>query len=110
MKKTRFLAAVVFLCAFLASRAETDEIRTMVHSGHPVKDFVISYDERYVLTRSEGEVCVWDLNNRMLVATIPMFTSEIYAHPTDSRLFYADVAQFRFQEVEDPSPKTATSC
>lgn len=94
MKIKLLFPTVIIMLAALSMSAESDGIQTMLHSGHPIKDFVISYDERYILTRSESEVCVWDLNSRMLVAAVPMFTSEIFAHPTDSKLFYADVRHF----------------
>lgn len=101
MAKVKILTVFIMLIMALASRAE--DIRTMFHRGHQVKDFVISYDERYVLTRSESEVCVWDLNSRMLVATLPLYTSEIFAHPTDSRLFYADTKHFGSESIRDSS-------
>lgn len=71
MTKIKILISSIFMTAAIGASAVNDDIQTMVHQGHPIKDFVISYDERYILTRSEGEVCVWDLNNRMLVATLP---------------------------------------
>lgn len=97
-----FLTALILGMAFTA-RAESDGIRTMLHRGHPVKDFVISYDEKYLLTRSDGEVCVWDLNSRMLLATLPMHTLEIYAHPSDSRLFFADTRMGKADDINDPT-------
>lgn len=106
MTKIKILLASFFMIAALSASADSDGIQTMLHYGHPIDDFVISYDERYILTRSEGEVCVWDLNSRMLVATLPIFTSEIFAHPTDSRLFYADTRQFKAKEIEDPTLAT----
>lgn len=96
-------AAVCFLLLISPIASADDGVQVMLHRGHPIKDFVISYDERYILTRSDGEVCVWDLNNRMLMATLPMFTSEIYAHPTDPALFYADTQEFKLKAIEDPS-------
>lgn len=98
--------ASIFVLIPFTIWAAGDEIKTMLHRGHPVKNFVISYDEKYLLTRSEGEVCVWDLNSRMLVATLPIFTKEISAHPTDSRLFYADTKISTAQTVEDPTINT----
>lgn len=97
-----FLTALILGMAFTA-RTESDGIRTMLHRGHPVKDFVISYDEKYLLTRSDGEVCVWDLNSRMLLATLPMHTLEIYAHPSDSRLFFADTRMGKADDINDPT-------
>ena len=83
--KILLLWAALFITAISAS---ADEIRTMLHRGHPVTDFVISYDERYLFTRSDGEICVWDLNTRMLVATLPVHATYICAHPADYRLLY----------------------
>ena len=94
------------MTAAIGASAVNDDIQTMVHQGHPIKDFVISYDERYILTRSEGEVCVWDLNNRMLVATLPISTYQIFAHPADSRLFYADTKHFNIKGIMDPTLHT----
>ena len=102
--KDSWEAAAEFALALTAAiSVQGADIRTMVHCGHPVKDFAVSYDERYVLTRSEGEVCVWDLNNRLLVAALPLYTTEIFPHPTDPRLFYADVRRFKLKAVEDPT-------
>lgn len=101
--RTLHKTLIVALALTAAISVQGADIRTMVHCGHPVKDFAVSYDERYVLTRSEGEVCVWDLNNRLLVAALPLYTTEIFPHPTDPRLFYADVRRFKLKAVEDPT-------
>lgn len=70
---------------------DTSEVRTMVHRGHPVKSYAISYDEKYLFTRGEAEICVWDMRNLMLVKTLPITTSYIYAHPADSHLIYVRI-------------------
>ena len=103
MEKIKIFLVCLLLSVAFTAGAEGDGIKTMFHQGHPVSDFVISYDEKYVLTRSEGEVCVWDLNNRMLLATLPIHTLEIYAHPTDSRLFFADTRLGSADDITDPT-------
>lgn len=100
MTRIKILLLSIFLCAVPPALAENDAIQTMFHRGHPIKDFAVSYDEKYIFTRSDGEVCVWDLNSRMLMATLPMFTVKIFAHPTDSRLFYADTKVFTLKGLE----------
>lgn len=107
MEKIKIFLASILLGLTFAAGAQGDGIRTMLHRGHPVSDFVISYDEKYLLTRSEGEVCVWDINNRMLVATLPIHTLSIYAHPTDSRLFFADT---RLGSADDINDSTVNVC
>ncbi|MGM9853495.1 MAG: caspase family protein [Muribaculaceae bacterium] len=103
MKKIKIFLATVLLGMAFTSRAEGDGIKTMLHRGHTVSDFVISYDEKYLLTRSEGEVCVWDLNSRMLLAALPIHTVAIYAHPTDPKLFYADTRMSTADMIKDPT-------
>lgn len=79
------LAAVVAAVCLAGARAE---ISTMLHRGHPVDGYAISYDESYIFTRGDAEICVWDLRNRMLITTLPVKTSRIEAHPTDPHLIY----------------------
>lgn len=79
------LAAVVAALCLAGARAE---ISSMLHRGHPVDGYAISYDESYIFTRGDAEICVWDLRNRMLITTLPVKTSRIEAHPTDPHLIY----------------------
>lgn len=95
------LLTIVLTPSWLSASA--DDIQTMLRRGHPVSDFVISYDERYLFTRSEGEICVWDLNSRMLVAALPIHATYVCAHPADSRLLYAGTDSRKAAFSNDPS-------
>ena len=77
----------------LANEIDYDEIKTMLHVGHPVKSYAISFDEKYIFTRNDLEICCWDLRSRMLLKTIPIKCSSIYAHPIDSRLLYVKISK-----------------
>lgn len=103
MEKIKIILTFLLMGLVFTAKAEENGIRTMLHRGHPVSDFVISYDEKYLLTHSDGEVCVWDINSRMLLATLPIHTLEIYAHPTDSRLFFADTRIGSADDINDPT-------
>lgn len=85
MKKLIFIF-LISVITFLDVSAEI--VETMLHVGHPVKDYAMTYDEKYIFTRGEEEICVWDLNNLMLIKILPIKTPNIYAHPADSRLIY----------------------
>lgn len=72
-----------------ASQAEgSKEVQTMMRWGHPVREWTHSYDEKYIFSNSDVEVCVWDARNFMLLKTLPIATDAVYAHPADSRLMY----------------------
>lgn len=77
----------ILLAAVCLSGARA-EITTMLHRGHPVDSYAISYDKRYIFTRGDAEICVWDLRNMMLVATLPVKSSRIVTHPADPHLLY----------------------
>lgn len=77
------------------------EVQTMLHRGHPVKDYAIGYDERHLFTRGDAEICVWDMRNLMLVATLPVKTSRIHAHPADPNLIFTKIKDIGLYSARD---------
>lgn len=86
----------MLLCSVIACLAapakkttkEEPEIKVMIHGSHQIYSFTVSLDEKYIYTRGKGEICVWDLRDRLLLASWPIPTIEILPHPIDSRLIY----------------------
>jgi len=83
-----FLAFICLQAASAANDNPDNEIKTMLHNGHTIEGYKISYDERYLYTRGDGEICVWDIRSLMLAAVLPMNAASLYPHPADSRLLY----------------------
>lgn len=88
MRKTAILLTLTLLVVAPIVAQSTDDVRVMLHQGHEITDFVTTYDERYIITRSDAEICVWDIDNLLLVSTLPVRSKRVYAHPADNRLIY----------------------
>lgn len=90
--KSIFLIIAVSLSFCLtevhATAPKDDGVKTMMHYRGVGQQFAVSYDTKYLYTMSDSEILVWDLNNRLLLKSIPFHGQSIYAHIADPRLIY----------------------
>ncbi len=93
MKYKSLISLICILCAFNAIAKNTEKgydesVRTMLKRGVPIRSYAVSADEKYIFTRNNNQISVWDYEKMHLVRTLDLKSKHIYAHPTDSRLFY----------------------
>lgn len=89
----KVLRKIMLLCCmicWLQCLAARDEVLTQLHSGHVVHDVKVSYDNRYLFAVGNKTVVVWDLYSRLIAQVLNIDTDELWPHPLDSRLFYAE--------------------
>lgn len=85
MKRILLTLAAVLAVAAIYMQAE---IRTMIHGGRDIRGYTVSYDEKYIYTRGENEISVWNLRTRMLEAELPLTALDVAPHPLSSGLIY----------------------
>lgn len=95
MKYKLLISLICVLCAFNATAQNTgkvivndEPVRTMLKRGVPIKSYAVSSDEKYIFTRNNNHISIWDYEKMHLIRTLDLKSQHIYAHPTDSRLFY----------------------
>lgn len=78
----------MFCTTAVSAMAKDEGVQTMMHYRGVGQQYAVSFDTKYLYTMSESEILVWDLNNRMLLKSIPFHGQALYAHIADPRLIY----------------------
>lgn len=75
-----------------AQQLNDTDFDVMIQSGHIIKKYTLTNNERFVITTDYTSVALWDLRKRKIINKIPIRAREVYAHPVNPR--YACVVPY----------------